>query len=44
MSESNTFLSRRLNPTESSVCLENFKHYRRFNGCGIPRRVIRSFN
>lgn len=29
---------------ESSVCLENFKHYLRFKGRGIPRRVIRSFN
>lgn len=30
--------------TESPVCLENFKHYLRFKGRGIPRRVIRSFN
>lgn len=27
-----------------SACLENFKHYIRFKGRGIPRRVIRSFN
>jgi serine/threonine protein kinase/AAA+ ATPase superfamily predicted ATPase len=27
-----------------SACLENFKHYLRFKGRGIPRRIIRSFN
>ena len=29
---------------QASACVENFKHYIRFKGRGIPRRVIRSFN
>ncbi len=29
---------------QSSSCFENFKHYLRFKGRGIPRRIIRSFN
>ena len=32
-----------VNP-QSQACLDNFKHYLRFKGRGIPRRVIRAFN
>ncbi len=30
--------------SQSSACLENFRHYLRFKGRGIARRILRSFN